>query len=110
MAGKAITAISAISLIGIVLQSPFSMMFHTGTAAYLKSGSEKKPLKNFIVAFLAHSYVDGMLVYVDIITGLFGFSLLYGELLVWIPSMVIATAFLFYLRAYLSRSDSIKIH
>jgi len=99
---KDITAISAVSLIGIILQSPFSMMFHTGTAAYLKSGNEKKKaLKNFLVAFLAHSYVDGVLVYADIAVVLLGFSLFYSELLVWIPAMAIAVAFLLYLRAYI---------
>ena len=98
---KEIAAISAISFIGIALQSPFSMMFHTGTAAYLKSGSEKKkPLKNFLVAFLAHSYVDGALAYADIAVVLLGFSFFYSELLVWIPAMAIAFAFLLYLRAY----------
>jgi hypothetical protein len=97
-----ITAISTVSFIGIILQSPFSMMFHTGTAAYLKSGIEKKKsLRNFLLTFLAHSYVDGALDYADIAVVLLGFSFFYSELIVWIPAMIIAIVFLLYLRNYI---------
>jgi hypothetical protein len=91
-------AVGAFLLIGIVLQAPFSMMFHTGTAVFLKDGvARKKAPRNFFVAFLAHSYVDGMLDYVTIATVLLGFSYAAGELIVWIPSTAIALIFLAYL-------------
>jgi hypothetical protein len=95
-------ATGAFLLIGIVLQAPFSMIFHTSTAVFLKVGiARKKAPRNFLVTFLAHSYIDGMLIYITIATALLGFSYAAGELIVWIPSTIIALIFLAYMMRHI---------
>lgn len=96
------SAMTVAALIGTVLQAPFSVMFHTGTAAWLRGGVESgHSLRNFLVAFLVHAYVDGSVAYSTIQVVLFGLPLITGDLIVWPPSIVAAVAFLIYLKGYL---------
>lgn len=100
-----------ITIIGIILQAPFSMMFHTGTAAFLKDGLKKgKWIRNFLVAAVTHSYVDGMLDLVTIETSLLGFSQSIGEIIVWLPSTLIGVAFFAYLLRYLRGIGMLPTH
>ena len=97
-------AIGLASIIPVILQAPFSIAFHTGTAAFLKRGIEQgraKSVRNFIIAVLAHAYVDGSLDYVTILIALLGLQHLLGDLIVWIPSVAIALVFLVYLTMYI---------
>lgn len=96
------SAITAAGLVGTVLQAPFSVMFHTGTAAWLKSGTESgHSFRNFVIAFLVHAYLDGSVAYATIQVALFGLSLVAGDFIVWLPSTAAAVAFLIYLNGYL---------
>lgn len=97
-------AIGLASIVPVILQAPFSMAFHTGTAAFLKRGigqDKTKAMRNLAIAILAHAYVDGSLDYVTISIALLGLQHLLGDLIVWIPSVAIALVFLAYLSRYI---------
>ena len=97
-------AIGLASIVPVILQAPFSMAFHTGTAAFLKKGIEQdktKAVRNLAIAILAHAYIDGSLDYATILIALLGLQHLLGDLIVWIPSVAIALVFLVCLSRYI---------
>ena len=100
-------AIGLASIIPVILQAPFSMAFHTGTAAFLKKGIEQdktKAVRNLAIAILAHAYIDGSLDYATILIALLGLQHLLGDLIIWIPSVMIALVFLAYLSRYIKHT------
>ncbi len=75
----------------VILNTVFSLLFHPGTAMFLKAGILKKRGKIFLsIVILLHGIVDGSLVFTDIFVAEFPGAYLSAVAIFWISSILIS--------------------